>query len=683
MSLRVAVDIGGTFTDLACFDEKTGRVTLAKVPSTPPAFDAGVLKAISSAGISVKDVTLLVHGTTVVINAITQRRGARTGLLTTRGMRDVLEIARGNRPDIYNLRYRKPEPFVPRHLRLEVRERLDARGNVLEEMSDDEVRAAARLFRTENVEAVAVCFLHAYANPDHERRAGAILAEELPTTFVSLSHEVTREFREYERSSTTVLNGYVGPVAGRYLTTLEEKVADVGIPGKCFVMGSNGGISSIGRGRRLPINLIESGPAGGVIGAAVLGRELGFENLITLDVGGTTAKCSLIDRGTVSVVTEYHLERTRTHAGYPVRAPVVDILEIGAGGGSIAWRDDEGAVRVGPVSAGADPGPASYGRPKGTNPTVTDAHLLAGRIDPAYFLGGTMPLKVERAREAYSGLAGELDLTVQETAWGILRIAGGNMVNALKIISVQRGHDPRDFALVAMGGGGPLHAAYLARELCIGQVIIPVAPGHFSATGMLNADLRRDYIRTAVSRTDVALPATLEAAYQELESQARHEHGEDGSGTILRFAREADMRYRGQEHTVHVQAPEGRIDENAVSALEDRFHAAHRRKYSFQLDSGIEIVNLHLVAYGVLEKPRRKSLGPRRELAPEPAASRQVWFEDVGCVDTPSFRRERLSPGFTIRGPAVVEEPASVTLVYPGMGLTVRELGELVISTNA
>jgi N-methylhydantoinase A len=693
VAIRVATDIGGTFTDLAFLNEDTGEVGFAKVPTTPPAFEQGVVDAVGQAGLSPPQVTQFVHGTTVVINAITERRGAKTGLLTTRGMRDVLEIARGNRPDIYNLRYRKPPPFVPRNLRLEVAERLNARGEVVDEMDEESLRAAVLRLRDQGVEAAAICFLHAYANPDHERRAGEMVRELLPNIFVSISHQITREFREYERTNTTVLNSYIGPTTDRYLGTLERRLAELGVTGSPLIMHSNGGMSTVSRTKQVPINLVESGPAGGIIGAASLGNELGLKQLVTLDVGGTTAKMSLIEDGRVKVNTDYYLERSKQSAGYPIKAPVVDVIEIGAGGGSIAWMDENKAMRVGPRSAGAEPGPAAYGRPDGVYPTVTDANLIAGRLNPEFFLGGTMPLQIHAARAAYARLSELTGTSTDETARGVLRLTNGNMVNAIKIISVQRGHDPRDFALVAMGGGGPVHAAYLARELQISRVIVPVAPGHFSAFGMLTTDLRRDYIRTWLARTDQIEPDHLEEAFSDLENLATAEYIEDmetgdgdrplgASDSTLRFEREADMRYRGQEHTVHVPISVGRTSAERLREVEEQFHQAHNRQYSFRLTSPIEFVNLHVLAFGLVHKPRRRELAPSAGL-PLCHSTRSVWFEEDGQMDTPVFRRADLGPGDEIEGPALVEEAASVTLVYPGMRLSLEPSGELVVDTGA
>ncbi|HEX6988580.1 MAG TPA: hydantoinase/oxoprolinase family protein [Bacillota bacterium] len=698
MTIRVAVDIGGTFTDLVYLDEATGRVGLAKTSTTPGRLQEGVLAAVREAGFDPAAVTRFVHGTTAVINAITERKGVRVGLLTTRGMRDILEIARGNRPDIYNLRYRKPRPFVPRHLRLEVRERLAADGAVVEPLCEDDVAAAAAAFRQAGVEAVAVCFLHAYANPDHERRAGDLLARLLPDAFVTLSHEITREWREYERTNTAVLNAYVGPIADRYLGHLEAGLRAAGVAGTLQVMQSSGGTSTFAAARRTPIHLVESGPVGGVVGAAALARDLQLGDVLTLDIGGTTAKSSLIRSGEVTVTTEYRLEWTPRFAGYPVKVPVVDIVEIGAGGGSIAWIDDTGGLHVGPESAGADPGPAAYGR-GGTRPTVTDANLIAGRLDPSAFLGGRMNLDPDAARRAYEPLAAHYGIAVDEAALGVLRVADAVMMNALKLVSVQRGYDPRDFTLVVMGGGGPLHGPWLARELGIGRVIVPVAPGHFSAYGMLVTDLRRDRIQTFVAPIDGVSPVELESRYAQMERELIDAFAVEGiDRAAVTCARAADLRYRGQEHTVRVAVPGSLDDDGDLDAVVGRFHEAHERQYTFRLDSPVEVVNLLVTAFARTPRPPRRRLEPAAvdrsgvdagahaasgsQDARALTGRRRVAFGDGAWFETPVYDRERLAAGAVVPGPAVVAEQASTTLLHPGMVLTVDDFGNLHIDTG-
>jgi N-methylhydantoinase A len=503
MSVRVATDIGGTFTDLVYLDEQSGRVGTAKVDTTPPDFERGVLDVMQKAELDPKAIEFFVHGTTVIINAITERTGAKTALITTKGFRDVLEITRANRPDIYNFYYTKPKPFVPRYLREEVTERVNYKGEILTPLDEGEVRRVVEQLRKEGVEAIAVCFLHSYSNPEHETRCGKLIRELWPEVSVTLSHEVTKEWREYERTSTTVLNSYVKPIAGRYLDLLEQRLRREGVPGSLYLMQSNGGTATFAAAKRSPIAVVESGPVAGVLGSQALGELLGEKNLISFDMGGTTAKCSLIEDGQVKVTTEYRIERTRTRPGYPIKVPVVDIVEIGAGGGSIAWLDAVGALHVGPKSAGAQPGPACYGR-GGEEPTVTDANVLVGRINPEYFLGGEIPLDVERARRAMTKISQPLGVEVEEAALGVIQLANANMVNALKLISLYRGYDPRDFTLVAFGGAGPMHAAALAKELSVKRVLIPPNPAVFSAWGMLGTDLRYDIVQTRIGRLDQA-----------------------------------------------------------------------------------------------------------------------------------------------------------------------------------
>lgn len=429
---RLAVDIGGTFTDLVTLDETSGEVAVAKAPTTPHRFEDGVLATIDH--VDLDGVSFLAHGTTVIINALTERKGARTALVTTRGFRDVLEIQKANRPDLYDLLYEKPGPFVPRRLRLEVTERVDYRGVELVPLDEEDVRAAVAEARRHGAEALAICFLHSYANPEHERRAAEIVRDEWPDASVTVSHELSGEWREYERTSTAVLDAYVKPVTSRYLEALASQLEQAGIgAGVRYAMQSNGGVSRFEVAARAPINLVESGPVGGVIGAAALGALLGEQNLITLDIGGTTAKASLVERGEIRVSGDYAIERTPVFAGYPVKVPIVDIVEIGSGGGSIAWLDPVGSLKVGPQSAGAEPGPACYGQ-GGSEPTVTDANVVAGRINPEYFLGGNISLDVGLARRALQPLADALDVHVEDAALGVIRIANASMIHLLKLV---------------------------------------------------------------------------------------------------------------------------------------------------------------------------------------------------------------------------------------------------------
>lgn len=674
--MKLATDIGGTFTDLVYLDEATGSYSLAKSLSTPPHFSQGIMDAIHKSGLDPAAVSGFVHGATVVINALTERKGAKTALVTTEGCRDVLEIGRANRPDIYNMRFRKQPPFVPRELRFEVVERINYKGEVVTTLDLESVDTVNRNIEAEGCAAVAVCLLHSYANPDHELQVAARLRERLPGVLVTASSEITREWREYERTSTAVLNAYVQPVASSYLRQLEANLKLEGIGAPIDIMKSNGGTSSLDFVVEQPIHLVESGPVGGVIGAAALGELIGEPNLITMDIGGTTAKCSLIENGEFRITTEYRIERDERSAGYPIKAPVVDIVEIGAGGGSIAWIDAGGALKIGPRSAGASPGPASYCL-GGTEPTVTDANLIAGRINPDYFLGGELSLDIEKARTAYQPIADALGDSVEEAAIGVIRLANANMINALKLVSVRRGYDPREFALIAFGGGGSMHAVALASELRIARVIIPVAPGHFSAFGMLMSNAMQDYLLTALTPSIEESRQRVGKIFEDLEAQAiEYFVGTGFARGQIELVRSLDMRYNGQEHTVRIRVPDGELD---FDALNDRFHAAHEKAYTFRLPSGVEIVNYHVAAVVPTAKPKLSKLESGSGTL-TPKAVRLVDFDVWGKLDSPIYERADLFPGCQFHGPAIVEEPAASTVVPPGARGTVDNIGNIVLT---
>ena len=676
--MRVASDIGGTFTDLIYLDEVTGEIGMAKASTTPHNFAIGVEDTLEKSGINVADTTFFVHGSTIIINALTERKGGKTGLITTKGFRDVLEITRANRPDIYNMLYTKPKPFVPRYLRLEVRERVNYKGEELEPLNEGDVRQAAAFFREEGIEAIAVCFLHSYADPDHEARCGTLLRELLPDIPVTLSHEIIQEWREYERTNTTVLNAYVQPIAVHYLNTLEKDLSEMGMGPVKHIMQSNGGIATFEMARQAPIRTCESGPVAGVIGAAVIGDLLGEPNIISLDIGGTTVKSSLVENGVPRITTDYRIEYRRDWEGYPIKVPTVDIVEIGAGGGSIAWIDKAGSLRVGPVSAGAVPGPACYGA-GGEKPTVTDANLVVGRINPAYFLGGEIKVSLDEARQSMQEMADFFGMSIEEAAMGVIRLADANMVNALKLVSVRRGYDPREFTLVAFGGGGSMHAAALGRDLRVKRIVVPTAPAVFSAWGMLMADLRNDTIRTRVVRTDQIEAAELSSVFAEMEKQAAEDlASEKVEQDQMVFRRFADMRYLGQEHTVKVPIPGGKLTEQDRLEIDERFHQLHEHAYTFRLESPVELVNFHLTALGQVEKPKITRLNKGEAYSVEKAykGERQVIF-DAGFLATPTYERDLLPAGATLCGPLIVEEPAATTVVFPGQRLSVDEYGFL------
>jgi N-methylhydantoinase A len=668
---RLAIDIGGTFTDLAAVDEATGRLVLAKADTTPGRLEDGVTDALERSGVDPEGVSSFVHGTTVVINAITERAGASTALVTTRGFRDVLEIGRANRPDLYNLRYRKPLPFVPRRRRYEVTERVSYRGDVITPLHEEELDGIAAQLRAAGIEAVAVCFIHAWANPDHERRAAELLAKLAPDVEVVASHQVSAQWREFERSSTTVLSAYVKPVVSAYLAALRDRLHERGVRATLRAMRSSGGVCSFERASSAPIVLLESGPVAGVTAAAELGRRLGVTDVLTLDIGGTTAKTSAVRGGRVRVDTIHHVERTPRSAGYPIQAPVVEIVEIGAGGGSIAWVDEASGLHVGPVSAGAEPGPACYGR-GGTSATITDANLVAGRLDPDSFLGGAMRLEPELARDALARLGASLGADADEAARGVLRFAVAQMSHALRLVTVRRGHDPRDFTFVAYGGAGPLHASLLARELGVARTVIPPAPGNFSAFGMLQGDVRADAVRTHVGPLD---PEALSALFDRLERDAAQElEDEPGERRVERFAQ---LRYVGQEHTIEMRLDDGSITDALLRRLREDFDAASEEVYAFRLTVPVEIV-AGRVATSVAGSPIDWGTlpgGEAREREP-----RGVDLDQHGGVQMAAvIERAAIEPGREIAGPCIVQEPASTTLVLPGQTLRVDGLGNLVI----
>lgn len=679
--MRVATDIGGTFTDLVAVDVQ-GKTILTKSHTTPPNFEEGVIDVIKKSGIRPEEIEDFIHGTTTIINALTERKGAKTALITTKGFRDVLEIARCNRPDLFNMVFAKPRPFIPRYLRKEVTERVAYDGTVLTPLVEEDIKAAVEYFRKEGVEAIAVCYINSYANDAHEKRTVEVIKELWPEVFVTSSIEVTKEWREYERTSTIALNSYVMPVASSYVDHLDSRLKEIGCHAKEYIMQSNGGTTTFEQAKQTPINMVESGPVAGVYGSAIIGKIIGENNIIAFDVGGTTAKCSLIDQGEVKVTTEYRIERTESYAGYPIMAPVVDIVEIGNGGGSIAWIDEAGSLKVGPQSAGALPGPVAYGI-GGTEPTTTDACLVTGRLSAKNFDNEVDMENVKRAIQEKVGDA--FGMNVEDAAMSILRVAEANMYNALKLISVRRGYDPRDFTMVAFGGGGPMHCAYLAKELNIRKVVVPIAAPVFSAWGMLMTDVRHDYIQTNIRRMNEVKAEELNSMWESLVAQADEQFAREGIGkenVVYSFI--ADMRYMGQEHTVKVKVPPLPWTEETKEEIINRFHDTHEHFYTFRLpDTPTEIVNLHLVAYGRLTKPELAEIAPHEGDVKEAVKEvRKVYFTDDGWMDTPIYDREALGSGVVLEGPVIVEEAAASTVVAKGQKLTVDTYGNLIIETE-
>ena len=577
MAYVVAVDIGGTFTDLVAFDHDSQKAAYTKSPTTYGNFVDGILDCFGKAKIEPSATRFFNHGTTLVINSLIQRRGARAALVTSAGFRDVLEIARANRPDPFDLHYQRDEPLIPRELRFEVPERIDAKGQLITPLDMAALERLAEELKRLAVEAVAVFFMNSYLDASHEERAAALLKRMLPGVYVTSSTELTREWYEYERCSTAAANAYVGPQVNTYLRRLESELQARGCTGSVFMMGSNGGLLSVDRTCRQPIALVESGPIGGCIGAGAYAEALGIENVVAFDMGGTTAKCALVEHGRFSVGSVYYANGYIK--GFPIKSPVIDIVEVGSGGGSIIWLDQQRRLHVGPQSAGSTPGPVCYGR-GGTEPTVTDCNLALGRLNPDRFLGGELSLNSDLAKRAIAeriatplGYAGESGII--EMAEGSLAIATVTMAGAIRRVSIEHGLDPRDFVLFCYGGGGPLHASALARELAIKSVIIPPEPGNFSAIGMLLADARIDSAETFTGLLDDALVATMRERFSALEKEGAAALTRDFGGAEIFFEHFAEMRYRGQRHNIKVPI----TGLTSTAAIHEAFTRDYKRRY--------------------------------------------------------------------------------------------------------
>ncbi|MGE0651492.1 MAG: hydantoinase/oxoprolinase family protein [Alphaproteobacteria bacterium] len=682
MSLFVALDIGGTFTDLVAFDLAGGTIRQAKSSTTPYDLSVGIRRTLEKSGLPIADIRAFVHGSTVAINTAIERTGAKTALLVTEGMRDVYQIGRGNRPESYNLFFKRPRPYVLRRDTFEMVERLNAAGEVVTVLDRDRARATAGRLKGGDFAAAAVCLIHSWANPAHEAAVGEVLAAEVPDLFRSLSHEILREYREYERMSTTVLNAYVGPRVSRYLRDLEDLLNGMGFAGQLLIMQSNGGSMSPEVARRIPVATMESGPVGGIIAAAEVTRELGYRNVVAFDMGGTTAKVSLVQDNEPDIAQGYFVGG---HAsGHPVMYPVVDIVEVGAGGGSIAWIDEVGALKVGPRSAGGHPGPVCYGQ-GGTEPAVTDANVVLGRLVADRFLGGEMPLDVAAARAAIEEkIATPMGLSVEAAALGIIQIAVAEMSLAVRSVSVGRGHDPRDFAMVAFGGAGPLHAGQIARELGIPVLVIPRVPGHFSAFGMLLANLRHDYVRTYYRQLEACDFAEVGAAFNGMVAEARDVlAGEGVAPEHMAFQRFLDIRYVGQEFPIQTPVTADDIARGEVAALRAAFDRIHDRRYGHQaVNEPVEVVNLRLTATG----QRERLDFPRIEVGGGDALldRRPVIYDDPNKpAECPIYDRDRLAAGERIAGPAAVVEYASTTVLFAGDSLEVAPSGEMIITIGS
>ena len=693
---RAGVDVGGTFTDVVLVEEDSGEILVAKVPTVPADPSQGCIdgidKALGAFAIDPAEVTFTVHGTTIATNTIIEGKGAKAGLITSEGFRDVLEIAYQTRPTLYDVFYDRPKPLIPRYLCLGVPARIGPEGEEMVPLDEDALRERARFFRDEGVEAIAVAFLHSYLNPSHERRAAEVLAEVCPDIPVVLSAEVCPEYREYPRTSTTVVNTVLVPKVAPYLERLESRLVERGIRSGLHLMTSSGGIMTAATTKHQPVHLIESGPAGGVIGAAFVAKLSGYDNLLALDIGGTTAKAAVVNGGQPQIADEFEVGAaavaTVTGArgkGYPVRTPVISLLEIGAGGGSIANVDPGGALTVGPQSAGADPGPACYDR-GGTEPTLTDANLVLGRINPDFFLGGESKLDVGLASEAIrTRVAVPMGLDVIDAARSVIDIANARMTSALYFITVQQGIDPREYVLVPSGGAGPMQAVAIARALGVVTVLVPPAPGVNSAVGLLATDLKHEIVRTFMTRAEHANPERLGKVFDEMETPSRALLGEEGvSDDRIEIRREIDMCYFGQSFQLRVPMTVG-IHEATAEAMSAAFHDRHEAVYGFcDRREPTMFVNLRLTAIGKVDRPRLREL----EAGSEDAAGahkgrRKVHFDRAeGMVDCDLYDRAKLRFGNRLQGPAIIEQMDTTIVVPPGAGVAVDRIGNLEITTR-
>lgn len=673
---RVGFDVGGTFTDFTIHDGASGAIRHFKVASTPSdpseAIESGLSALIAELGIAAHDIGFVGHGTTVATNMVIERRGVRTGLITTKGFRDVLEIGRQVRPHLFDYSVGKPEPLVPRQRRIEVAGRIDVEGNTLTELDEAAIRSAAEALLAARVEAIAICFLHSYLSGAHEQRAAEIVREVAPDLYVSTSSEVLPEFREYERFSTTAINSYVGPKMDRYLNRFLGRLTNLGIAAQPYTIHSNGGLMSVETVRAYPVRTCLSGPAAGVVGAAEVGKEAGFPDLITFDVGGTSTDVSLVLGGAPAFAA------SRMVADHPVRTPMVDIHVIGAGGGSIAWIDDAGALKVGPHSAGADPGPVAYGR-GGTEPTLTDANIILHRLNPVTLLGGRMKVDEEAARRAVEErIARPLGLTVEEAALGIIRIAVANMSRAIRAVSTEKGHDLANFALFPYGGAGPLHAVAVAEECDLKRVLVPQEPGTMCARGILMSDLSLDFVKSEIIIANDASWPRIAAQFDGMQERGLawldKEAVEPGRRSFLRVI---EARYKGQNHEVQVRL-DREASRVAFAEFVAGFREAHRREYGYDVEGlAIEVVNCRLKVVGAIDRPRTKPPGAQAA-SPLAREHRLVHFSD-GWVDTPVHDRAGLGAGARLQGPAVIEEMSSTTVVGPGQHVHVDAIGNLIV----
>jgi N-methylhydantoinase A len=673
---RLSTDVGGTFTDGVLLDEKTGQIRISKVLTTPANPAIGTIESITKFGVGLDEVSFLVHGTTVVINALIEGKGAKTALITTEGFRDILEIGRSNRLEMYDALYKKHDPLVPRSLRFGIRERINAAGEILVPLNIQAMDQIITEMKRQGVEAVAVCLLNAYSNPIHEEEIGRYLQKTYPEIIFSLSNNITRRYYEYERMSTTVQNAYVMPVVRNYLQSLEDQLVKRNFKNVLQIMQSNGGVMTSAVARTIPIGMVESGPAAGAMGASSLAGLIGYKNVISYDMGGTTAKTAIITGGMPETTESYTVEER------PILLPVVDLREIGAGGGSIAWIDEAGALHVGPQSSGADPGPACY-KLGGAEPTVTDANLYLGFLNPQNFLGGEMEIDSELAKKAIAKIASYYKISLDEAAYGIIKIVNTNMAALLQSVTVKRGYDPREFALVAYGGAGPLHAAAIAQELGIPTIIVPMNSGVFSAWGMLMADLRHDFALTHIKPIKDAEVTLINKMFQDLGERLREIFKQENvADENIVVTYQMDLRYLGQEHTLSVVVP-SHFTESDKTPVGKAFDDLHQATYGHNAPEEYkEVVSIRAIGIGRVNKPSLQSIQPgeKKPVADAQTGERSVYRGEGRKEQFRIFRRERLRANNVVDGPAVIEEVTSTTVVENNQVCTVDQYGNLIIT---
>ena len=674
--MRIAVDVGGTFTDVVVLDEISGALHFDKVETIPSDPCAGVINGIEKTGFDLSGVDIFVHGTTLGLNALLTRSGAELAIITTKGFRDVYLLGRTDREPLYNLKYRKPEPLVPRYRIFEVTERMNYKGEVLVEFDREEAASLGEKLKQQGVRSVAVCLLHSYINPAHELALAGTLADVYPGLSITLSHRLTREYREYERTSTAVIDAYIKPLTRTYLEKLDNELNSREFDGSFLLTRSGGGAITVNAAKDEPAHLILSGPAGGVIGATAFGALINEPNLVTIDMGGTSLDASLIVAGEPRVETQQRFE------GLPIAIPTLDIHTIGAGGGSMAWVDDGGHLQVGPQSAGAVPGPACYAK-GGTGATFTDAALVMGYLDPDNFLGGEMALNRELARQAVSTVANAVKLSVEETAAGIMRISEAKIAGAVRVISIEQGHHPKDFALLAFGGGGAFVATNVARELGIPRVVIPPAPATFSALGMMMVDVIHDLSQTCVMDLEQLKVESINNIFAELSRRGHDALEKDRvDPAYRRLIPTAELRYQGQEHTVNLVFPTAELGPGDQEKIESLFNAAHEKQYGHAMQDPVQVVTLRIRALGLLGRPDLPKLVTGKT-AQTGNGSRAIYRSDSGAREPYSvYGRKALKAGARIQGPAIIEEPTSTTVIHKGDDLIVGSYGELLVSIS-